>query len=274
MGISKSKIVKPWQRKEWREKRREFLRGKSCEWCSSQKTLVIHHREHFYDNMQYPEIALDYFEKYINAPSNQVEYQQIKRKAEDQITPKYVKACPKCENSSIKPRTTITPIYRCHRCLTEFDVPKQKIHQETKNEIWEKMFEFFLNEHKSEVDNLFSTIKKKSDESYLGFENVMVLCKRCHMAVEKGLILCTVCKKRYHKPDFEMCKNCFTKTEKGQRIAHEREKLSYKHPWCGKEFLIELQFWEIQGNPQGCCLYECRLIYSSCEIANQKWGIN
>ena len=34
---------KPWQTKAWREKRKLFLEGKSCEWCGASERLVIHH---------------------------------------------------------------------------------------------------------------------------------------------------------------------------------------------------------------------------------------
>ena len=34
---------KPWQTKEWREKRAEFIKGKSCCWCGSTEYLTISH---------------------------------------------------------------------------------------------------------------------------------------------------------------------------------------------------------------------------------------
>ena len=34
---------KPWQTKEWIQKRKEYLIGKNCEQCNSEKNLVIHH---------------------------------------------------------------------------------------------------------------------------------------------------------------------------------------------------------------------------------------
>ena len=34
---------KPWQTKEWREKRLDFIKGKVCEWCGSEELLTIHH---------------------------------------------------------------------------------------------------------------------------------------------------------------------------------------------------------------------------------------
>jgi len=34
---------KPWQLSRWKEAREKFLKGKCCEWCSSEEKLVVHH---------------------------------------------------------------------------------------------------------------------------------------------------------------------------------------------------------------------------------------
>lgn len=34
---------KPWQLSKWKESRKEFLSGKSCEWCGTGEQLVVHH---------------------------------------------------------------------------------------------------------------------------------------------------------------------------------------------------------------------------------------
>ena len=38
--VVKSKV---WQLSKWRERREEFIKGKSCEWCDSEKNLAVHH---------------------------------------------------------------------------------------------------------------------------------------------------------------------------------------------------------------------------------------
>ena len=63
MNTNKNRTLKPWQTKEWKEKRRSFIKGKSCEWYSSEEDLVLHHHKHFYDNKEYPQIAFDFFLK-------------------------------------------------------------------------------------------------------------------------------------------------------------------------------------------------------------------
>jgi len=74
-----------------------------------------------------------------------------------------------------------------------------------------------------------------------------------------------------------MCWECFKKTEKGQRVSKgletkkwEREMLPYKHPWCDKTFLIERQWWNMEAEPQMCCI-ECCGDPNNCDIATKNW---
>lgn len=64
------------------------------------------------------------------------------------------------------------------------------------------------------------------------------------------------------------------KTEHGKEIAKERECVSYKHPWCGREFKIQRRFWEFEAYPQGCCIERCEKDVNNCEIAEKHWNEN
>lgn len=63
--------------------------------------------------------------------------------------------------------------------------------------------------------------KEKAHElakvEYYEFSNIQTLCKRCHFAIEKGMILCYLCKKNYHPISFSSCYNC--------KEEHERNML-------------------------------------------------
>lgn len=54
--------------------------------------------------------------------------------------------------------------------------------------------------------------KDKAEElaknEYYSFSNIETLCKRCHFAIEKGMILCYICKKKYHPKSFDSCYDC------------------------------------------------------------------
>jgi hypothetical protein len=148
---------KPWQLSKWRKDRKEFLKGKACEWCGSEKEMVIHHPQAKYS-------------------------------------------------------------------LT--------------------------------------------DEQYESFDGTKALCKRCHFALHKGLVLCKVCKKNYHEPEKEKCWDCFKKSLPPKK-AWEIEYHLYKHLWCGKTFKIKGKNWEIESIPSMCCIEHCEP--NGCEIAVKHW---
>jgi len=254
--MSEGKTTKPWQLKDWREKRKVILEGKVCEWCSSSKDLVLHHREGilpYHDHES--EIASEIFQRELSKGT-------IKAKVE---------ACPKCESSNIPSRETMTPKYRCANCGFQFDKPILRQKRRLSKDEWRQ----FVDEHKEEIKRIVESERRQYHDDYVQLNGVMVLCKRCHMAIEKGLVLCKVCRERYHEPNFEMCRSCFSKTPEGKQKAYDREKLSYKHPWCGKEFLIERGLWEMFADPQGCCFHVCRLALSGeCETAQRNWNKN
>jgi hypothetical protein len=49
------------------------------------------------------------------------------------------------------------------------------------------------------------------------------------------------------------------------------EMLDYDHPWCDKKFKIKTKWWDIEANPQMCCLEHCEIDVHSCEIAGKNW---
>lgn len=93
-----------------------------------------------------------------------------------------------------------------------------------------------------------------------------MLCKRCHFALHKGLVLGKVCKKNYHKPEREKCWNCFKKSLPPKK-AWEMEYQLYKHPWRGKTFKIKGESLEIEASPPMCCIEHCEP--NGCEIASK-----
>ena len=56
-------MQKPWQTKEWREKREKFIKGKSCIWCGSKEYLTIdhllpHNTQNYKDYMDFKETII------------------------------------------------------------------------------------------------------------------------------------------------------------------------------------------------------------------------
>ena len=115
-------MSKPWQLSKWEKRRKEFIKGKTCEWCGSEETLAIHHPQ---------------------------------------------------ERNSL------------------------------------------------------------TDAKYESFEGTMVLCKRCHFVLHKGMHLCPKCKKKYVKNRrFELCFGCYSKTKEGKtRIAKRKKEEAKQRQW-------------------------------------------
>ena len=141
---------KPWQTKEWREKRAKFIKDKSCEWCGSTETpLTIHH-------------------------------------------------------------------------------PQKK-----------------------------NTL---SDEKYMSFEGVMILCKRCAFAAHNRMHLCPSCKKKFVPNRFDVCFNCLpleTKAEIKERrpllsiLADSRRMIKVIAP-CGRKEKISKLAYDVMGTFEVC----------------------
>ncbi len=52
------------------------------------------------------------------------------------------------------------------------------------------------------------SIEEEARKEYLSLTNTLTFCNRCHFAWEKGMILCSKCKKKYHPTMFIFCYNC------------------------------------------------------------------
>lgn len=268
---------KPWQTREWREKRAAFIEGKSCEWCSSTEYLTIDHLNNVYGNFEYGKIAFQLFNDYFAEGKNKEELNLLEKKTLEKATLYYYLACPKC-GYSVQVRKKLKPKYRCWRCKKNFSQPKKKLSLSTLRFLNRRLFQLFKESHKEEIDAVATPKIQQLNEDYFAFKNVLILCRKCAYARLKGMVLCKVCKKKYHPRRFSMCWECFKKTEEGKHVLERREKraeaeklIGYTHPWCGKEFMIEKQDWEIEAEPQMCCIEHCG-DPNNCEIAAKYWN--
>ena len=261
---------KPWQTPEWKKKRSELLEGKSCEWCGSTVNLAVHHKKTFHAKWEYRRISYTFLNNYFRDSKNEGEKQELLEKAKEGVVPKYYDVCPSC-GYSIQARKKKVPKYKCYKCNIETDNPAKKLQPSTVSTINRNFNSLFFNLHREDIAQLYEREKRKSDEKYMAFEDVMILCKKCHYAIEKGMMFCKVCRQSYHKSRYNMCWECFRKTEAGQRVARERQLLLYVHPWCGKQFQIMAKWWDIEADPQMCCIELCDVEVNSCKIADKHW---
>jgi len=105
-----------------------------------------------------------------------------------------------------------------------------------------------------------------SNEQYLDWENtrVITLCRGCHLNYHKGYVPCKKCGKKWHSPRFEMCWECFKKTERGKEVLKERAELESEEevPLIKVTLpcLQEVQVYENQfeyGGIMETCIHQC-----------------
>jgi hypothetical protein len=82
---------------------------------------------------------------------------------------------------------------------------------------WKIAKQHFLikNDHCEWCDAYSELPHHPTDEYYgkdeyidLHLNGCVALCRKCHFALHKGLILCKECKHNYHTTQYEMCFNC------------------------------------------------------------------
>ena len=203
-------MAKPWTTPQWKKKRLEFIQGRTCEWCGSTENLAIHHNHHFKGLNEYKKLVTIIIRRHFGAGKNQDEKQNLMTYAQKKAKMKYLYLCPKC-GYQVYARKTLHPKYRCKTCRALTDSPIMKLNPKYQRAVRRIFRKTFLQTHKKEVDKAFKELKENSNRDYLDFKDVEVLCRKCHYATEKGLVICEVCHKNYHQPKYKKCLACSQK---------------------------------------------------------------
>jgi ribosomal protein L37AE/L43A len=264
-------MAKPWETPQWKKKRLEFIQGKTCEWCGSAENLAIHHVEHFNGLQEYKKLVTRTISQHFAAGKNKDEKLDLLAEVNQKVQVRHNNLCPKC-GYQVYARKTISPKYKCKKCSTEIDTPVRRLSPDTQKALRREFRKSFLQSHKDAIDKTFKELKENSNQEYLDFKNVNVLCRKCHYAKEKGLVICEVCHKSYHKPKYGKCWECFKKTTDGKTVAQSSEFSPYINPWCGKTFQIKRKLWAIEANPKACCIAYCKNDPESCIKAKSNWS--
>ena len=67
--------MKLWSTREWKERRREFLKGKKCERCESTENLIVHHRVR--------PMSIDAIRRILSEENPQASQEEIERLAKE-----------------------------------------------------------------------------------------------------------------------------------------------------------------------------------------------
>lgn len=194
--------------KEWKEKRAEFLKGKTCSWCGSYDSLCIHTPRAFSP----AQISSDIY-SIAYARFKEV-YRQRYQKFDRVPTGKHChKSHPGWHKSSTVHKTE----------PDQGDLEEQYIEVLVEDsgegkfkELYHEWFE------EAGIKDLIEEEIKKAEEECASLTNAIVLCKRCHFASLQGMELCPVCRSKYKSSRYKTCFDCLPAEKKGEVLARQK----------------------------------------------------
>ncbi len=238
------------QTKKWKEHRLQRLNksNNKCDWCEKEDKLVVHHLDgityRYYEQTwnECLENKLNYLIKNDLKWKNEWEdawSEKSKEKLKKQIISDYikkhpekkvksVKACPYCDSSSLNERKTTSPKYYCSNCKKKFNKAKIRYSKELTKKIYKqinwKLKEIFNNKIiVASYEELLSLYHEKINsriQEYLSMNKTLVLCKKCHYAIEQNMKLCPKCKTNYCSFAYDKCYACQEKDFVAEHGAH------------------------------------------------------
>ena len=206
-----AKRWRPWDIKEWKVKRDLIIKD-YCEKCDSKDGEMV--LQHSRQPRKIDTIIQDYRKFYSKEIT---EYINLKPFVFDLSKyPKNIDCCPKCMSQVLRFRKkdgewTCLGVKNGIRCgfkfyVAEKDVDKHIERELVKDEKKRRYIEYL------DISGMGKEIALTAlDEviSYLSMENIITLCKKCAYVEDMtNLVLCEICKKRYHKKGYRCCTDC------------------------------------------------------------------
>jgi len=203
-------IKNPWQSKEWLQKRDALLKDAKCEYCGSVEKLCVHHSEHIFKSPR--RVKCQMYSRFFNEFKNLFIIMNTKKST-------------KTGNHRHKSHPYWHPINRKHN--NEIDESDIEIQYASPNPTPDDKKQFKLEYEKwlksIDAESLINAEIEKERLSYMSFENVQVLCNKCHIAHHRGKDLCPVCKTKYKTKRYETCWDCIPEERKKEIEAKERK---------------------------------------------------
>jgi hypothetical protein len=215
---------KPWNNKDWKEKRSETITDSSvCELCGSNENLVIHHPDsknfrkinQLVDSSFYYSFS-DYYSKNFPTKEEIEKYSTLKKhrhRSHDYWHKEELNHKFEVDNSEMQERIELTKEFK------EFDRTRFKT-------LFNKNRQFNKEKIEKEIEKAYVN----ETEKYNNFENIQIICKRCHWAIHNNMNLCPICKKKYKKSNYEQCFDCLPDERKKQ--IEKRKEPDFDDPFA------------------------------------------
>ncbi len=199
--------------KEWKEKRTEFLNGKTCAWCGSSDSLCIHTLGAFSPAQVSSEIYSAAYARFRDV------YREKYQKFDFIPTGKHRhKSHPSWHKAS-----TVHKTGPDHTDLEEQFI--EVLIEDSGEGNFKKLYHEWLEE--TGITELIEEEIKKAGEEYESLANAIALCKRCHFASLKGMNLCPVCRNKYKSLNYETCFDCLPEEKKAEVLAGKKKKENF-----------------------------------------------
>lgn len=239
---NKKDSKKPWNSKEWKEKRNETITDSSvCEFCGSKENLVIHHPnsinfkkiKQLVNNRVYYFFREDYSKKFPTKEEIKEHSggKQHRHRSHDYWHELNVNHKFEIDNSGMQERSVLSKEFK------EFD--KLRF-----NELYVK----FRQLNKDKIELAIEKAYADETEKYNNFEDIQIICKGCHWATHNDMDLCPICKNKYKKIKFNQCFDCLSNERK-----KEIEKINE-----------ESFFWRAEEESKEPCSCGSGLAYAKC----------
>ena len=195
--------------REWKEKRAEFLKGKTCSWCGSSDSLCIHIPRSFSPVQISSEIYSAAYARFKDI------YRQEYQKFDSEPTGKHRhKSHPTWHKAS-----TVHKVGPDHTDLEEQYI--EVLVEDSGEGNFKKLYHEWL--EKAGIKDLIEEEIEKAEKESESLTNAIALCKRCHFASLKGLELCPVCKSKYKSPRYKTCFDCLPEGKKEEVLAKQKK---------------------------------------------------
>ncbi|WP_430972629.1 hypothetical protein [Sunxiuqinia rutila] len=196
------KFPRPWDTKEWKEKRKKIIKNE-CDKCGSTENLLIQHGW----KPQYSAIRREITAKYIEKAkaSFKKEKKSSSRPSTNKGRGTKVEQCPNCSSCTLSRRKTKKPTFKCLKCNHEFDKPNiieailtnngyvdinrnPEIYQEKANASGEYVFVGqYLEKNKNNIDIEAINVLHRAHMRYVSLKGVKTYCKKCAFTEDKRL---------------------------------------------------------------------------------------
>ena len=194
--------------KEWKEKRAEFLKGKTCEWCGSSDSLCVHIPRAFSPAKVSSEI---YSAAYTR-------FREIYRQRYQKF---YYIPAGKHRHKSHPTWHKASTVHKFEPDHTDLEEQFTEVLLEDSEEgNFKKLYHEWLEE--TGIKELIEEETKKVREECESLINAIVLCKRCHFSSLRGMNLCPKCRNKYKPVNYETCFDCLPEERKEE--FRERQK--------------------------------------------------